>query len=783
MASNFPSTIDTDTELYSVSDGLRVRLAEDYNPGDTSITIFGDDTTISRFSPTGIITLTDQCAEVDKRALSFYYASRTTTSFDGLVLLDGFIDNSKPKSLTNVTQNVMAEHHNVLKDALINIEKFAGIKGEVSTKPAVGTLEQRINYLRTIVLQPRAWFTVDKQVGLAPLAVKFTDQSFRLGTDGSSAVVKHIWDFGDNTTSVISFVSIISGISTLEVMSTTLSTISLTSYVPTSISNVEVEDIDGESITKVYTNPGIYTVKLTVINDFGEDSVIFDNLISARFPAPGDACIAFVARATQILVEPGVPSGGPYTTTPILRAGIGSIIDMYVPSGENPNTPGITFAGETIVDGSVVDPIESYTWSLSDDLGHGNSSITRAVFSVGGNYDLVLRCDTRFGAYKITTYDNAFDIVEKYNLWLWIYNTSKTQAYVNEFGLLSETFKAATAPLTLNVNQSFLVNTIANPVPNSTQQLREFNRNVGFAPRTATTSGNGGTGILYWASGRQAATSKLNEKILSTQFNGFSLLYTAAILKAGDDIKRPWNWIGMASPSSIYFILGNIPTAIPSGTSPTNQDKDVVSLQTLVGTNPAETLAYTNYKNGADELQQNEVTFDLSGNPNEGHMSVYRSCWSGDSGFFLRNQGTGQFFRIRSFYKTSGTTSEPFIDIRKLNDMSGPAKVEGQLVPMSTGVYFFNNSGSVAAYNSTTNVWATGGPGTNSPAFKALQDSTVVGFDSESQTLLAASDGDHNAYLSFDYSSKAFIKFSDIDLTFKSVTNRPSGSQWNMAIF
>ena len=48
MASNFPSTIDTDTELYSVSDGLRVRLAEDYNPGDTSITIFGDATKIGR---------------------------------------------------------------------------------------------------------------------------------------------------------------------------------------------------------------------------------------------------------------------------------------------------------------------------------------------------------------------------------------------------------------------------------------------------------------------------------------------------------------------------------------------------------------------------------------------------------------------------------------------------------------------------------------------------------------------------------------------------------------
>jgi hypothetical protein len=164
-------------------------------------------------------------------------------------------------------------------------------------------------------------------------------------------------------------------------------------------------------------------------------------------------------------------------------------------------------------------------------------------------------------------------------------------------------------------------------------------------------------------------------------------------------------------------------------------------------------------------------------------MSVYRSCWKDDAGFFLRNQGTGTFFRIKSFYRTSGNTSEPFINIKKLPDMTGSSKVEGQLVALSTGVYFFSNSGAVAAYNPTTGVWGTGGPGVNSPAFKALQDSTVSGFDSESQTLLAASDGDKLAYLSFDYSAKAFIKFNETDTTFSSVTSRPSGDQWNMTIF
>ena len=182
---------------------------------------------------------------------------------------------------------------------------------------------------------------------------------------------------------------------------TGVQTCALPIYVPTNISNVIVDDIDGSSITKTYTEPGIYTVKLTVINDFGEDSVIFDDLISARFPAPGDACVAFVTRANQIVERAGIPNGGPYETTPIIRSPVGSIIDMYIPSGENPNTPGITYGGETLRDGNIIDPIETYTWSLSDDLGHGNSNIARAVYSVGGNYDLVLRCDTKYGAYKI----------------------------------------------------------------------------------------------------------------------------------------------------------------------------------------------------------------------------------------------------------------------------------------------------------------------------------------------------------------------------------------------
>ena len=163
-------------------------------------------------------------------------------------------------------------------------------------------------------------------------------------------------------------------------------------------------------------------------------------------------------------------------------------------------------------------------------------------------------------------------------------------------------------------------------------------------------------------------------------------------------------------------------------------------------------------------------------------MCVYRSAWK-NGGFFLRNDGVGTFFRIKNFYKTETIGTVKFQNIRKLPDMAGPAKLEGQLVPLSTGLFFFNNSGAVSAYNDTSGVWETGGPGLNSAAFRGLQDTNVIDFDDTSNTLLACSDGDHRAYLSYDYSSQAFIKFNDTDLTFSSLGARPTGAQWQIQIF
>jgi len=747
--SNYPEILDTDENLFLVHDSLRLKLLEDYNPGDTSITIDngGENSSLmARFPDTGIITLTEQCSNIDLRAISFFYSSKTDTTFEGLEILPGFTDVIKPKFITNVTMNVVAEQHNAIKDAVIAIETFLGTKGTIDVVPFGETIEGRLNFLYKLVFRPRAWFEVNRTIGLVPLEVEFTSKSFRLG-DGD---VVYLWNFGDNTISNISVIS----------------TISATDAVPIGTTNVIVQDKDGGSIKKTYSTPGKYTVSLTVSNAYGEDTVVFENLINARIDAPNEAVIDFIPNSDQTTTI-GSPVGGPYTTPPTIRSTINDFIEIELQSGENLSTPGYSYAGEPLnmATSMPIDPVETYTWSLSDDLLHSNSSATKAVYSIGGLYDLKLRVDTESGAYRITTYKNAIDIIETQNLWLWTYDDATT-VRANEFGLISETFKTASSTFDVITDIAFL-----NSTNNEVQAKHEFKRNTVFAPIGTTGSGDHGQCLLGWASG---GPSLINQSIELKKYNGFTDTYSSV----SSITNRPWNWLPLVSPSKAYFLFGQDPTILPNSNA-SYQLKTTYTLDSFSSGNDSLTIA--NYTNGAEELMQHISTYD-AGVPTNGYFAVYRSAWKDNAGYFVRNDSVGTFYRIKSFYKTEGTLSSPVQTIKKLADID-VTKLEGELVALSTGVFFFNNSGTISAYNTTTNVWENYGPSSSSVSFRSLQDFTVSGSDSLSNSLLAASDGDRNAYLSYDYSSNAFVKFNGASITFSSLGARPSKNQWQMGVY
>lgn len=692
--SNYPESFDSDENLYLVHDSLRVRLSEDYQPGDTFITI-EPDSVFDKFPSTGIISLTEQCSDIEVRSISFKYTSKGADTFEGLELLDGFVDTAKPKRITNVTQNVMSVHHNELKDSFIAIEEFVGVKGETASVPLVGTMEQRINYLRNLVLQPKAWFTVSGRIGIYPLCIDLTDFSTREPDQWE-------WDFGDGNTEII----------------------------------LRTDDILTGNTTKCYTIPGIYSITLKVTNAYGENEVVLNDYITVREQAPDEAIIDFIPTSSQVY-DDGV-----------LRSRINQVISLSISdNGEQP-----------------LDSIVSYLWELGDDYSHDDTSETKASYGVGGLYDVKVRAETELGAYRITTYENVIDIIEKLNIWHFIFDpasvstaTTKT-LYAYEFGLLSETYKTANVSSSLSVTRDadFLSGELSYD-----RQYYEFRRNNGFAAKSLTNSGDKGNSFAFWAEDQNTIRFK--------EFNGFNNLWTTPVLSNGsDNFTRDWNWLSLISNDTAYFLFG-----APSGSftgSPTDQNFKSLSLSSYQLNDFSVT-----YANGADELLENVGS--------SGDFSVYRGAWKDSTGYFLRNDGVGSFFRIKSFYKTEGIISDPIQTITKLTDMPGTAKLEGQLVSLSNGLYFFNNTGEFLFYDTSASTWSVGGPGIGSPSFTKFQDKTISGYDDDSNSLIAISDQSTRAYLFFDYSTRAQMKFNETDGTFTSLPIRPNGEQFVAGLY
>jgi PKD repeat protein len=713
VAPLYPDAFDSNKNLYEVHDSLRVTLVEDYLPGKKIIKVTGD---TSRFPASGLITLTEQQSEAHHRAISFWYSARTATTFEGLELLPEFEDSAKPKNITHVTQNVIAPHHNNLKDALIAIEEFIGIKGTVDTKPLGPTMEGRINFLRRLVLRPRAWFTVNKRIGIAPLTVQFKDMSFRNPT-------QWCWNFGDQGISGCSVIS-------MSVISTP--------------SNIVISNANEHTVTKTYFTPGIYDIELTVSNDFGEDTITIPKYITVRVQAPDEATIAFAPdNATQLLI-----SG-------VLHTRSNALVNVTISdNGEQPS-----------------DPITNYTWDMQDDLSHGNAPSAKASYSVGGIYDIRLKTSTALGAYRTTIFKNIINVIERTNLFYMVFpdtsNAITKSVYSYEFGLISETFKIGTRT-PQNVTRDY---TILSSQPSDVDvQTKEFLRNNGFIQKNSTASGDKGTSLVYWCEGGTPIKVRFKEYVGFTDTWADPLGLTT--------FNRGWNWVSFPAPGKVYFLLGTDPTMPTNtpGSSLTNQQKDTLSLSNYTFSTPV-TFDGTNYKNGADELMQN------TGLGTHGDYSVYRTCWKGHTGYIVRNDGVGPYFRLKSFYRTEGTLSEEFQFIRKLPDMPGSMKLDGQLVALSGGIYFFNNSGEIVVWNDTTNIWAVGSPSAASIPFRSLQDQSQPDFDELSNSLVATSDGDRRAFLSFDYSDRVFLKFNEATLSFSSLGSRPTGEQFLMSVY
>lgn len=681
----YPIAFDTDDNLYLVKDALWATLAVDHYPNQNIIVADGN---LDNFPPKGIITLVDQCASPNERATSFYYNKKTNNEFLGLRLISEK-DSFKPKKLTKITMQVMSDHREALKQSILDVEKFLGARHAVDNTPKGKTIFGRINFLKKVLYVPKAWFEANVTVGIAPFTVKFKFTG--TGNDGPIGDVIYTWKFGDD----------------------------------------EIQSKDA-NIEKTFLIPGNHDVSLTIKNDYGEDTVKFVDMIKVKGQPPEEATVNFVGMNTAKIRTP-----------------INQPVQIEIPqklAEDNKKT----LAGE-LVDPSTkkkLDAIKRYTWNLGDSLPHANLPTTKALYTVGGLYNIEVKTETELGSYRITTIPDAIDVVEITNLWLWSINGKRIRSH--EFGLISEVFKTSNNTFDLQIDDSFISND---------RQKFEFWRNNGSAHDNEA-SGNNGTCLLYWASGRNAQESSAIERINTLRYNGFTDTYTTKNSLAS----RPWNWVSFVSNKDIYFILGNTLEKYPT-VSMTNQDKVTYNFKNATAS--TEHLSYTKYLSGATDLMKHPDVFTENYDTPHGHFAAYRTTWKGSTGYLLRNSKLGDNLSFQDFYKTSGTLGNPFNNLVKLPDLPGDGHKEGDLVAMEHGVYFFDSFGGAYCFNDTTMVWET-----------VTSHNKVA--KNELNKLLAASHG-NKSYISMD--DDVFFKFNETDMSYTTLPGKPADKQWLVTIF
>jgi PKD repeat protein len=186
----FPNAIDSFSTLYEARNESRTKLKAAISY--TASTIVVEDT--SSFPDKGILRLYLQnAAGFDTEFV--YYDQKTTNTFTNLKR--GFCatrQNSWPID-TVVESGVFAEHHNSLKDAVIQIENFVGFTGDkvlpITTNPSLSAI---LNQVENRFLSPVPIYRAYPLRGLPPLTVTFQNFS-------SSNNTRFFWDFGDGGTS------------------------------------------------------------------------------------------------------------------------------------------------------------------------------------------------------------------------------------------------------------------------------------------------------------------------------------------------------------------------------------------------------------------------------------------------------------------------------------------------------------------------------------------------------------------------------------------------------
>lgn len=187
MLSVFPEALDDYETLYRATNNAKVPLKQTLTYNGNRVIV--DDT--SAFPPNGIIRIGSDIG-VKGEFEMIYYAKKTRNTFEDLIRgFAGSRQNYWVAGQYYVSNAVFAEHHNAIKDALLNMERDCGELNFPEPESLNGILKaQEIRFLA-----PKPLFRAFPIKGPPPLKVRF--QNFSTGH-----VVRYLWDFGDGGTSL-----------------------------------------------------------------------------------------------------------------------------------------------------------------------------------------------------------------------------------------------------------------------------------------------------------------------------------------------------------------------------------------------------------------------------------------------------------------------------------------------------------------------------------------------------------------------------------------------------
>lgn len=187
MLSIYPEALDDKETLYEATNDAKVVLKQTLTYNGKKIVV--ENTNL--FPSKGIVRIgPDTGLPGDYEMV--YYGKKTNNTFENLIR--GFAGSKQNIWISNksfVSNSVFAEHHNAIKDAIVNIEKNLGTKNFPDKDSLNGILkEQEVKFLA-----PKPIFRAFPIKGTPSLKVRF--QNFSTGH-----IVRYLWDFGDGGTSL-----------------------------------------------------------------------------------------------------------------------------------------------------------------------------------------------------------------------------------------------------------------------------------------------------------------------------------------------------------------------------------------------------------------------------------------------------------------------------------------------------------------------------------------------------------------------------------------------------